>query len=309
MPINIKDALPARKILEAENIFVLKESKALSQDIRPMQIAILNLMPLKIETETHLLRLLSNSPLQVEIDLITTDSYVCKNTSESHLKSFYTTFDKIKHKKYDGMIITGAPVELIEFEQVEYWDEITKIFNWAENNVTSTLHICWAAMAGLYYHYGVEKHSYNEKLFGVFDHIVVDRTPPIMRGFDDMFKAPHSRYSGIRKEDIESINHLEILSESKDAGIYIVAAIDKSRIFVTGHSEYDPCTLKYEFERDISKGLNIKTPKNYFENDDPANKPIVNWRSHANLLFSNWLNYYVYQETPYDIHKIKSNKL
>lgn len=305
MPINIPDSLPARKVLENENIFVMLEQRAKSQDIRPLRIAILNLMPLKISTEIHLMRLLSNSPLQVEIDLVRTSSYHPVNTPAGHLDNFYRKFDEIAEQKYDGMIITGAPVEQMPFEEVKYWDEICSVLSWADTNVTSVLYICWAAQAGLYFHYGIHKHPLEKKMFGVFPHTVINRKPPIVRGFDDTFMAPHSRHTEIRKEDIMKEISLEVLAESEDAGVYIVVANDKGRIFVTGHSEYDPETLKDEYFRDIEKGLSIEIPKNYFKNDNPFGSPDVRWRSHANLLFSNWLNYYVYQETPYDIHDIR----
>ena len=304
MPINIPNQLPAKNVLKEENIFVMNESVALKQDIRPLRIIILNLMPLKIDTEIHLLRLLSNTPLQVEIDLVRTKSYKSKNTPKQHLYSFYKILDDIKYRKYDGMIITGAPVEQIDFKDVKYWSEIKTIMEWSNTNVTSTLYICWAAQAGLYYYYGIPKYMLKEKKFGVYDHNVINRKPPIVRGFDDIFPAPHSGHTEVRKKDIEKVNELMILSESEQAGIYLIVTKDKRRIFVTGHSEYDPLTLKNEYERDISKGLNIAAPVNYFPDDDPSKPPLVRWRSHANLLFSNWLNYYVYQETPYNIHEI-----
>lgn len=305
MPIKIPDLLPAKDILISENIFVMPEKRALSQDIRPMRVAVLNLMPLKIETELHILRLLSNTPLQVEIDLVKTSTYISKNTSADHLNQFYKTFDEIKNDKYDGMIMTGAPVEQLDFEEVLYWDEMKGIMDWASENVTSVLYICWAAQAGLYHHYGIPKHPLDEKLFGVYKHQVCNREYPIIRGFDDVFSVPHSRNTEIKRTDIEKVGELEIVSESEKAGIYIVAARNKSRIFVTGHSEYDLLTLQTEYERDIKKGLSIPIPENYFPDDDPTKKPIVNWRSHGSLLFSNWLNYYLYQETPYDVHQIR----
>ena len=305
MPIKIPNLLPAKDILINENIFVMPEERALSQDIRPMRVAVLNLMPLKIETELHILRLLSNTPLQVEIDLVKTSTYISKNTSADHLNQFYKTFDEIKNDKYDGMIMTGAPVEQMDFEEVLYWDEMKGIMDWASENVTSVLYICWAAQAGLYHHYGIPKHPLNEKLFGVYKHHVCNREYPIIRGFDDVFSVPHSRNTEIKRTDIEKVNELEIVSDSEKAGIYIVAAKNKSRIFVTGHSEYDLLTLQTEYERDLKKGLNITVPENYFPDDDPKKKPIVNWRSHGSLLFSNWLNYYLYQETPYDVHQIR----
>lgn len=305
MPIRIPDKLPATKQLRNENIFVMSETKAMHQDIRPLRIVIVNLMPTKITTETQLLRLLSNSPLQVEIDFLRMDSHSSKNTPPEHLETFYKNFDEIKNSKYDGMIITGAPVENLEFEEVDYWDEICKIMDWSVTHVTSTLHICWGALAGLYHHYGVPKYTLDEKCSGVFVHRVNRRTAKLVRGFDNMFYAPHSRHSGVRREDIKKVKALEILAESKEAGVYIVTTKGGRRIFVTGHSEYDANTLRDEYFRDLEKGLNPKIPCNYFPKDDPTKKPIVRWRSHASLLFSNWLNYFVYQITPYDIESIK----
>jgi homoserine O-succinyltransferase/O-acetyltransferase len=299
MPLNISDNLPAVKILEKENIFVMKETRAVHQDIRPLQILIFNLMPVKITTETQILRLLSNTPLQVEITLIYTKMHLSKNTPKEHLDSFYKTFDDISTHKYDGLIITGAPIEHLEFEEVDYWEEMVKIMDWADHHVTSTMFICWASQAGLYHHYGIPKYMRNEKMFGVFRHKIYSRTNLLTRGFDDYFLAPHSRYTEVRKEDIEKVSDLEILADSEEAGIYLVATKDLRRIFITGHSEYDPITLKSEYDRDIAKGLDIKIPENYFLNDDPGQTPIVRWRSHASLLFSNWLNYCVYQVTPY----------
>jgi homoserine O-succinyltransferase len=299
MPLNISDNLPAVKILEKENIFVMKETRAVHQDIRPLQILIFNLMPVKITTETQILRLLSNTPLQVEITLIYTKMHLSKNTPREHLDSFYKTFDDISIHKYDGLIITGAPIEHLEFEEVDYWEEMVKIMDWADHHVTSTMFICWASQAGLYHHYGIPKYMRNEKMFGVFRHKIYSRTNLLTRGFDDYFLAPHSRYTEVRKEDIEKINDLEILADSEEAGIYLVATRDLRRIFITGHSEYDPLTLKSEFDRDVAKGLDIRIPENYYLNDDPGQTPIVRWRSHASLLFSNWLNYCVYQVTPY----------
>jgi len=299
MPLNISDNLPAVKILEEENIFVMKETRALHQDIRPLQILIFNLMPVKITTETQILRLLSNTPLQVEITLIFTKMHLSKNTPKEHLDSFYKTFDDISSHKYDGLIITGAPIEHLDFEEVDYWEEMVRIMDWADSHVTSTMYICWASQAGLYHHYGIPKYMMNEKMFGVFRHRIYSRTNLLTRGFDDEFLAPHSRYTEVRKEDIAKISDLDILADSDEAGIYLVASKDLRRIFVTGHSEYDPLTLKAEYERDLAKGLDIRIPKNYFLNDDPMQEPMVKWRSHASLLFSNWLNYCVYQVTPY----------
>lgn len=304
MPVRIPDKLPATDILTNENIFVMTETRALHQDIRALRIMILNLMPVKITTEAHLLRLLSNSPLQVEVDLVRPSSHVSRNTPQEHLKTFYRTFDQVKDQKYDGLIITGAPVETMAFEEVSYWDEIKEIMEWSRTMVTSTLHICWGAQAGLYYHYGVEKHPIETKMSGVFCHGINDRKAPIVRGFDDRFWAPHSRHTEVRHEEIEKIPGLRIISESEEAGIYIVTNQSGRQIFVSGHSEYDPLTLKEEYERDLSKGMNPQIPRNYFPGDDPSQPPRVSWRSHANLLFSNWLNYYVYQVTPYNIEDI-----
>ncbi len=301
MPLNILDNLPAVKILENENIFVMKQTRAVHQDIRPLQILIFNLMPVKITTETQILRLLSNTPLQVEITLIYTKMHLSKNTPKEHLDAFYKTFDDISIHKYDGLIITGAPIEHLEFEEVDYWEEMVRIMDWADSHVTSTMFICWASQAGLYHHYGIPKYMRDEKMFGVFQHKVHNKTNLLMRGFDDEFLAPHSRYTEVRKEDIIKVKEIEILADSDEAGIYLVASKDLKRIFVTGHSEYDPLTLNSEYERDIAKGLNIKIPKNYYPDNDPSQVPLVKWRSHANLLFSNWLNYCVYQVTPYEL--------
>lgn len=305
MPIKIPDTLPAKEILAGENIFVMDESKAYHQDIRPLRIAILNLMPTKETTETQLLRLIGNTPLQVDVTLVHPQSHVSKNTSQEYLDMFYKTFDEIKNTRFDGMIITGAPVEQLEFEDVNYWEEIRGIFDWTRTNVTSTMHICWASQAGLYHHFGVPKYGLDSKCFGVFTHTVSKPHVKLLRGFDEVFFAPHSRHTEVRREDIERIPELELLSESEEAGVYIVATTDGKQIFVTGHSEYDPLSLKWEYDRDIAKGLdNVLLPKNYFPQDDPTRTPPSTWRAHANLLFSNWLNYYVYQETPYDIGDI-----
>ncbi len=304
MPINIPDQLPATSVLQREGIFVMSESQAIHQDIRPLRLAILNLMPLKIETEVQLLRLLSNTPLQVEIQLFITDSYTPKNTSPEHLDAFYKTFNEIDHRKYDGLIITGAPVEHIDFEDVDYWNEMTEIMDWATANSTSTLYICWAAQAALYYYYGIPKYPLPEKLFGVFPHTTNDPTVPIVRGFDDVFYAPHSRHTETRGEDVEPVSDIDIIAESEQAGVYLAVTKDEKSVFVTGHSEYEPLTLKKEYDRDRSKGLDISIPENYFPDDDPTNAPSVRWRSHSFLLFSNWLNYYVYQATPYDLTSI-----
>jgi homoserine O-succinyltransferase len=299
MPLNISDNLPAVKILENENIFVMKETRAVHQDIRPLQILIFNLMPVKITTETQILRLLSNTPLQVEITLIYTKMHLSKNTPKEHLDSFYKTFDDISIHKYDGLIITGAPIEHLEFEEVDYWEEMVRIMNWADTHVTSTMFICWASQAGLYHHYGIPKYMMNEKMFGVFSHKIYSKTNLLMRGFDDEFLAPHSRYTEVRRNDIEKVKDLEILADSEEAGVYLVASKDLKRVFITGHSEYDPLTLKSEYDRDVAKGLDIKIPKNYFPENNPEQPPMVRWRGHASLLFSNWLNYCVYQMTPY----------
>ncbi len=304
MPIKIPADLPAAEILNSENIFVMDELKALYQDIRPLRIAILNLMPLKIETETQLLRLIGNSPLQVEVTLLHPKSYISKNTPISHIKTFYKTFDEVCSEKFDGLIITGAPVEHMKFEDVDYWKELTAIMRWSRKNVFSTYHICWGAQAALYYHYGIPKYRLDKKVFGVFPHTKSKNNVKLMRGFDDIFYVPHSRYTATKKEDILRCDELEILSESEEAGIYIVASKDGRQIFVTGHSEYDGDTLAKEYFRDKEKGLDIDIPKNYFKDDDPSKPPIVKWRGHANLLYVNWLNYYVYQETPYDLQKI-----
>ena len=305
MPINIPLNLPATEVLANENIFVMSEDRATHQDIRPLRIAIVNLMPTKIATETQLLRLLSNSPLQVSTTLIRVSSYVAKNTSEEHLTTFYKTFDEVRDQRYDGLIITGAPVEHLPFTEVDYWQELTQIMDWSLTHVYSTLHICWGAQAALYYHYGIPKYPLDTKQFGVFAHRVIRKNTMLLRGFDDVFYAPHSRHTEIRREDIDRVPDLEVLAESDEAGVYIVKARDKRHIFVTGHSEYDPMTLKSEYDRDISRGLPIAVPHNYFENDDPKKMPVVTWRSHANLLFANWLNYHVYQETPFDIDSIE----
>ena len=305
MPVRVPVSLPAVETLRSENIFVIDEQRASSQDIRPLRIAILNLMPLKIMAETDLLRLISNTPLQVELDFIDTDSHVSKNTPREHIETFYKKFDDIKHNNYDGFIITGAPVEKVDFEDVDYWQELTEIFAWAKTHVTSTLYICWAALAGLYYHYGIPKYVLDRKISGVFKHHIDDELNPIFRGFDDVFYVPHSRYSEVRREDIDKVPELKIIAESDESGIYMVMARGGREFFITGHSEYSPGTLDFEYHRDLEKGINPAIPVNYYHNDDPSQQPIVRWRSHANLLFSNWLNYFVYQATPYDIREIK----
>jgi homoserine O-succinyltransferase len=304
MPLNIPDKLPAVETLEKENIFIMKETRAIHQDIRPLKVVILNLMPLKIATETHILRLLSNSPLQIEIVLLHTKDYISKNTPSDHLQSFYKTFSQIHKQKFDGMIITGAPIEHLEFEEVDYWKELTQIMDWTKTHITSTMFICWGAQAGLYHFYKIPKYPLTQKMFGVFDHFVNNPLIPIIRGFDEVFYAPHSRHTEIRREDIIKIDELEVVAESYEAGVYLVMAKNGRQIYVTGHAEYDPTTLKAEYERDISKGLEIDIPKHYFRNNDPQEEPRVRWKSHAHLLFSNWLNYYVYQMTPYNINEI-----
>ncbi len=304
MPLVLPDDLPAMETLREENVFVINESRAVHQDIRALRIAVLNLMPLKIATEMHVLRLLSNSPLQVEIELLHVGSYTSKSSPTDHLERFYKTFEDVKDRTYDGLIITGAPVEHIEFEQVAYWEELKQIMEWSLHHVTSTLYICWAVQAGLYHHYGIPKYPLPKKVFGVFPHAVNIRTEPIVKGFDDVFHAPHSRHTAIRKEDILAVRELSIVSESTEAGVYLIVRRDGGQVYVVGHSEYDPLTLKEEYVRDKSRGREIDLPRNYFPGDDPDAPPVVRWRSHANLLFSNWLNYYVYQLTPYDIDAI-----
>lgn len=305
MPIKVPDQLPAIETLQHENIFVMTEDRAYHQDIRPLQIILLNLMPRKIATELQFLRLLGNSPLQVDVALLHPQTYTSKNTPEEHLIKFYNTFDDIKGQKFDGLIITGAPVEQMEFEEVDYWDELTVIMDWADANVYSTLFICWGAQAGLYHHYGIPKYPLEKKIFGVFSHHINKKNVSLLRGFDDEFYVPQSRHTEVRREDIEKVPDLEIIAESPEAGVYVVKSVDDRRIFVTGHSEYDSTALQYEYERDRDKGLAIDVPKNYYPGDDPTQLPLVRWRSHANLLFSNWLNYYVYQETPYDLSELE----
>ena len=305
MPIKIPNRLPATKVLNEENIFVITETRALTQDIRPLKILILNLMPTKIVTETQLARLLGNTPLQVEMELLKTSTHKAKNTSEEHMIAFYKTFDEVKDQNFDGLVITGAPVEHLEFEEVEYWQELCEIMEWSKTHVTSTFHICWAAQAALYYHYGIKKQPLDKKLFGVFEHTVDHKGSILFRGFDDTFMVPHSRHTTVLKEDIEKEKRLKILSTSKEAGVYAVATDKGKQIFITGHSEYDADTLKKEYLRDKEAGLEIAVPQNYFPNDDDSAQPMVTWRSSANLLYSNWLNYFVYQTTHYDITKIK----
>lgn len=304
MPVKIPNTLPARETLERENIFVMDEERAIHQDIRPLRVAILNLMPTKIATETQLLRLLSNSALQVEVTLLHTATHEAKNTDADHLLNHYLTFEDIRSEKFDGLIVTGAPVEQMPFEEVDYWSELTRVFDWAETNVESTFYICWGAQAGLYHRYGIPKYDLPRKMFGVYEHRVLARTERLLRGFDDIFLAPHSRHTEVRRADIEKSGDLQMLAESDEAGVYIVGSKDGRHLFVTGHAEYDPFTLKGEYDRDVNKGLPIQVPKNYYPRDDPARVPTVRWRGHANLLFSNWLNYYVYQVTPYDLSQI-----
>lgn len=299
MPIRIDNDLPVKKILEEENIFVMDADRAMSQDIRPLEVVILNLMPLKEDTELQLLRSLANTPLQVNISFIRTGTYEPKNVARKHLKRFYTTFEEIKNRRFDGMIITGAPVEKMDFEEVEYWDELTKIMDWSEKNVTSTLHICWGAQAGLYYRYGVRKYLLPEKFSGIYKHYTFHKRTPLVRGFDDSFLVPQSRYTGVSKEDIVANDKLEIVSESDITGPYLIIAEGGKNIFVTGHPEYDTMTLDQEYKRDVEKGLNPKVPCNYYPDDNPSQTPIKSWRCHANTLYFNWLNYYVYQVTPY----------
>ena len=300
MPIKVHSNLPAKFILENENIFIMDEKRAIAQDIRPLKIAILNLMPLKEETEVQLLRCLSNTPLQVDVTFLTTASYNSKNTAASHLNQFYLTFDDVEDQKFDGLIITGAPVEQMNFEDVTYWDELTKIMDWAKTNVTSTLHICWGALAGLYYNYGVQKHMVQDKISGIYDHKVLHRKCPLMRGFDDVFFAPHSRYTKVYHEDLENLEGLTILAESDEAGVLIAIADSGKEVYVLGHPEYDRMTLDSEYKRDIEKGMDVAVPKNYYPDDDPTKRPLLQWRGHSNALYTNWLNYYVYQNTPYE---------
>lgn len=305
MPIRIPNDLPAVKTLNDENIFVMTDTRATSQDIRPLKILVLNLMPKKIETETQLSRLLGNTPLQVELELIRTSTHQSKNTAAEHLLSFYKTFDDVKNQNFDGMIITGAPVEHLEFEEVEYWDELCEIMEWSKTHVHSTFHICWGAQAGMYYHFGVQKQPLDKKMFGIFEHKVVYNNPILFRGFDDVFNVPHSRHTTVLREDIEKVPELKILAESDEAGVYAVMTENGKQIFITGHSEYDRDTLKNEYLRDIAANKPIEIPKNYFPDDNPDLPPIVKWRAHANLIYSNWLNYFVYQTTPFDLGEIK----
>jgi homoserine O-succinyltransferase len=304
MPVNVSDKLPAIELLKKENIFAMGISRASKQDIRPLRIALLNLMPLKITTETDLVRVLSNSPLQVEMDLIKLKSHTSKNTPIEHIREFYIEFEQIKHQKYDGLIITGAPVEQMKFEEVNYWKEITEILDWAKTHVTSSLFICWSAQAALYHYYNIPKYPLDKKMFGAFEHKVNEPLNPLFRGYDDVFFAPHSRHTEIKRADIEKVPELTILSESDESGVYAVLARNGREIFITGHSEYAPETLGNEYKRDLAKNLPIDLPKNYYQDNDPSKQPVVRWRSHANLLFTNWLNYFVYQVTPYYIDSI-----
>jgi len=305
MPLNLPDQLPAVELLKKENIFIMDSGRATEQDIRPLRIVILNLMPLKITTETDLVRLLSNTPLQLELEFMKLKSHTSKNTSIEHMKQFYTTFHKMRDQRYDGMIITGAPVEQMPFEEVTYWNELKEIFDWAKTHVTSTLYICWAAQAGLYHGYGIKKYPLDKKMFGVFKHSFNDPHNAISRGFDDEFFVPHSRHTEIRAEDIVKVPGLTLLSESEESGVYMVMARNGREFYITGHSEYSPNTLDTEYKRDLQKGLPIEVPRNYYTDNDPSKKPLVKWRAHANLLFTNWLNYFVYQETPFDITQIR----
>jgi homoserine O-succinyltransferase len=304
MPITIPDQLPAKEVLLSENIFVMDENRAIHQDIRPLRIAILNLMPTKIATETQLLRLLGNTAIQVEPVLVRMSSHDSKNTPEEHLLAFYKTFKEIRNEKFDGLIITGAPVEHLPFEEVDYWQELTEIFNWGYTHVFAHLYICWAAQAALFHQFGIPKYPLPAKQFGAYAHHILEKNVKLLRGFDDVFYAPHSRHTEIRRTDIDKFPDLKILAESDDAGIYIVGTTDGRQLFVTGHSEYDPLTLKKEYDRDIAAKLPISVPVNYYPDNDPARDPVVRWRGHANLLFANWINYYVYQETPYDLNQL-----
>lgn len=304
MPIKIDNQLPARHSLELENIFVMPENRAMTQDIRPLHIIILNLMPTKIETETQILRLLSNSPLQVDVELLQVKTHVAKNVSQEHMLKFYKTFDDVKNRKFDGMIVTGAPVEMMPFEEVDYWEELCEIFDWAKTNVYSTYNICWGAQAALYYKYGVPKHMLDEKLFGVFKHRPLDLYHPLLRGFSDVYYVPHSRHTETRREDIAEVKDLQILSYSDEAGVHLISDMACRNFFCTGHSEYDSDTLAKEYFRDLKKGMNIKMPYNYFPDNDPRKTPPITWRGVGSLLFQNWLNYFVYQRTPYDLNSL-----
>lgn len=304
MPIKIPNQLPATSTLTAENIFVMTETRAVNQNIRPLQILLLNLMPTKVDTETQLARVLGNTPLQIELELIAPSGHVSKNTSEAHMLAFYQRFDAVKHRNFDGLIITGAPVEHLEFEEVDYWPELCRIMEFSKTNVYSTLHVCWGAQAALYYHFGIQKELLPQKMFGVFPHRVLRPANPLVRGFDEVFYAPHSRHTGVRRDQIEACGALRILAESDEAGVYLMSTESGRQIFVTGHPEYEKFTLDAEYRRDVDKGLPIQPPKNYYPDDDPAKEPLYRWRAHAFLLYTNWLNYYVYQDTPYDLAQL-----
>ena len=305
MPIKIQNDLPAIKILESENIFVMQEARATTQDIRPLKIIILNLMPTKIATETQLMRLLGNSPLQVDVELLQMASHKSKNTDEEHLTKFYKTLDEIRDEKFDGMIVTGAPVELMDFEEVDYWDELCEVFRWARKHVYSTMYICWGAQAGLYFNYGIKKHTLPKKLFGIYNHMILNPKHPLMRGFDDYFLVPHSRYTGVESKEIEAVPQLEILATSKKAGVAIICSKNGREFYLLGHCEYDYDTLAKEYYRDVEKGIDIQMPYNYFPDNNVNRKPVMTWRSHGSLLYQNWLNYYLYQQTPYDLEDLK----
>ena len=308
MPIKIPDHLPAVETLRQENIFVMTEKRAITQDIRPLRILLVNLMPKKIQTETQFSRLLGNTPLQIELELIVPESHTSVNTPAEHLQAFYKTFREIKDQYYDGCVITGAPVEFLKFEEVDYWDELVAIMDWTKTHVHSTVHVCWGAQAGLYHHYGIGKHVLPEKLFGVFPHTVEYKHSILFRGFDDVFYVPHSRHTTVYREDIEKVPELRILASSEEAGVYVIFTKEGKQIFITGHSEYDPGTLREEYERDIKAGKPISVPKNYYPDNDPTKEPVVTWRGHAHLLFANWLNYFVYQTTPYDLMELKERE-
>lgn len=308
MPVNIPHALPAKRTLESENVFVMSETRACHQDIRPLRIAIVNLMPTKIATETQLLRLLGNTPLQVQITLLRMDSHESKNTAREHLESFYATFNHVCDQKFDGLVVTGAPVELLPFEEVDYWSELREVMDWSVAHVFSTLHVCWGAQAGLYHHFGIQKYPLERKMFGVFQHRVLEPHSEILRGFDDEFPAPHSRHTEVREADVQAAKGLKVLAGSDEAGVYLAATVDGRQVFVTGHPEYDRDTLKFEYDRDVAKGLKISVPRNYFPGDDPIRPPMMTWRSHAFLLYANWLNYCVYQRTPFELQAIPEER-
>jgi len=304
MPVRIPNDLPAKKILAEENIFVMSKERAIHQDIRPLRIAVLNLMPTKIVTETQLLRLLGNTPLQVDITFIRMETHESKNTPTEHLDAFYESLDEVLHERFDGLVITGAPVETLPFEKVDYWPELMRLMDWSRSNVWATMHVCWGAQAALYHHYGVPKYPLASKMFGLFPHRVLDPHEPLLRGFDELFMAPHSRHTEVRQSDIERVKELKLLATSPEAGVYLVASSDGRMVFITGHPEYDRLTLKAEYDRDIARGLRIDPPRNYFVDDNPTSNPLVTWKSHAHLLYANWLNYYVYQTTPFDLDQL-----